>query len=129
MFNSDWYNSLTKPPFSPPSYIFTPVWIILYILIGTAFVLYAQKFTIKDKTTGYVFFFSQLLLNFLWSPVFFGLKSIHLALVIIVFMDLFILLTIRSFYSISKPSGILLIPYFIWTLFATYLNLGYLFLN
>ena len=128
MYNSNWYNNLTQPPFSPPDAIFAPVWGVLYIMIFISLILYyrAKSF---NKQSGYIYFTIQLLLNFAWSPVFFGMQNMHLALLIIILLDLFVALTIKTFYSVSKPAGFFLIPYFIWILFATYLNLGYLYLN
>lgn len=124
MFNSIWYHSLIKPEFAPPDWIFTPVWIILYITIFASLVLYYST-DVSEKRTGYTFFCIQLLLNFIWAPVFFGLKNILLAFVIIILLDIFVLLTIRKFYSVSKSAGILLIPYLTWILFATCLNGAY----
>ncbi len=128
MFNSIWYNSLTKPFLAPPNEIFAPVWGILYVLIFLALIIYiVQK--AKNKTSGYFFFGIQLLLNIIWSPVFFWGKNILAAMFVIIFLDIFVFLTIRKFYSVKNIAGILLIPYFIWILFATYLNAGYLLLN
>jgi len=129
MYNSDWYNSLIRPFLAPPSFIFTPVWIVLYITLAIALILYVTEFSIKNKKSGYIYFAAQLLLNLVWSPVFFGMKNILLALIIILLMDLFVILTIKQFYSISKLAGIILIPYLLWILFATYLNIGYFVLN
>lgn len=128
MYNSIWYNSLTKPFLAPPDAIFAPVWGVLYILIFAALFIYIFK-KAENKESGYLFFGIQLLLNIIWSPIFFGAHSILGALIVIVFLDTFVFLTIRKFYSIKNSAGILLIPYFIWCLFATYLNIGYLLLN
>lgn len=128
MFNSSWYDSLTKPFLSPPNWLFAPVWIILYITIFVSLVLYIIT-PDKEKTFGYVAFGAQLILNLAWSPVFFVMQNIPLALVIVLLLDMAILLTILEFYSVSKISGIILIPYFLWSMFATYLTLGYLILN
>ena len=128
MFNSSWYDSLTKPFLSPPNWLFAPVWIILYITIFVSLVLYIIT-PDKEKTFGYVAFGAQLILNLAWSPVFFVMQNIPLALVIVLLLDMAILITILEFYSVSKISGIILIPYFLWSMFATYLTLGYLILN
>ena len=129
MFNSLWFDNLIKPAFAPPSSIFSPVWSILYLMIIVSFCIYFLSKSHNDKKSGYIFFTIQLLLNFLWSPTFFGLKNIGLALIIVVMLDLFVLFTIKRFYIISKIAGLLLVPYFIWILFATYLNFGYFVLN
>ena len=128
MFDSSWYKSLIKPPFAPPDWLFAPVWGFLYLTIAISFLIYITK-PAEDKKIGYVYFVIQLVLNLAWSPIFFGLKEIFWAFILIILMDIFVYLTIRKFYSVSRISGLILIPYFIWILFATYLNAGYLFLN
>ena len=128
MYSTEWYTNLIKPPFSPPDWIFTPVWTFLYITIFLAFFIYF-KTPQCSKKSGYIYFFTQLLLNFIWSPIFFILQNIPLALFVVILMDIFTILTIRKFLSYSTISGLLLVPYLIWILFATYLNFGYLILN
>ena len=128
MINEIWYTSLTKPPLAPNDSIFAPVWTVLYITIFIAFVIYFFK-KHEHKSLGYIYFLIQLVLNFLWAPSFFYLKNIVLAFVVIIFLDIFVFLTMKKFYSISKVAGLILLPYFLWILFATYLNLGYLILN
>ena len=128
MYNSDWYNNLTKPFLAPPNEIFAPVWMVLYILIFTALVFYFLKKT-ENKESGYLFFGIQLFLNIIWSPIFFMAKNIAGAFFVIILLDIFVVLTLIKFYSVKKIAGILLVPYLIWILFATYLNGGYLFLN
>ena len=127
--NYAWYQTLTRPPLAPPAWVFSPIWIVLYICMILALFLYARKDTNKNKSWGYVLFFTQLLINFAWTPVFFGLKNIGLALAIVVLMDALVLFTIIEFSKVSKTAGKILIPYFIWILFATYLNFGYFLLN
>ena len=128
MFKSVWYYNLTKPPLAPPDWIFPPVWSILYCSIFLAFLLYI--FTpVQNKKSGYVYFTVQLALNLLWTPAFFYLQNIVLALIVIILLDIFVILTIKSFYKVSKISGLILMPYLLWILFATYLNIGYLVLN
>lgn len=129
MFNSLWYDSLNKPFLNPPAWIFSPVWIILYTTLLIALILYTIKPVKTNRILGYVFFIIQLGLNLMWSPAFFQLHNIKLALIIVLFMDLFALLTIIKFYSVSKLSGLIMIPYFLWIMFATYLNFNFLLLN
>lgn len=128
MFTSSWYYNLTKPPLAPPDWIFPPVWSILYFSILVALLLYLFK-PAQNKKSGYIYFIAQLFLNLLWAPVFFYLKNMFLALIVIILLDIFVILTIKSFYKVSKISGLILIPYLIWILSATYLNIGYLVLN
>lgn len=129
MYNSIWFNSLTKPVFNPPAKIFPPVWTILYILIFISLALFIFAKSDFSKRKGYVLFAIQMLLNLLWSPVFFLMQNIGLALFIIILLDIFVLLTAKNFYKISKPAGILLFPYLLWISFATYLNIAYFVLN
>lgn len=113
-----WYAGLIKPVLNPPSWVFGPVWTILYTLMGISLYLVWQK---KGKTG---IFFVQLVLNALWSIVFFGLKDISLALVVICMMWISIVSTIVVFYKISRPAAYLLLPYIAWVSFALYLNLA-----
>lgn len=129
MIDLTWYNELIKPAFSPPSWIFAPVWALLYITIIISFLLFVVKQSGCRKTEGYVWFFVQILLNLLWSPAFFILKNIGLALAIVIFMDIAVFIVIRKFYCVSKFASTLLIPYFAWILYATYLNFGFYLLN
>lgn len=128
MFNSEWYNSLIRPPYSPPSEVFTPAWIFLYITIFSALIIFITAKS-NNKTLGYICFTLQIILNFLWSPVFFGMQNIGLALFVIILLDIFTVLTARKFYKASKIAGLILIPYILWLLYATYLNAGYFILN
>ena len=127
--NYSWYQTLIQPPLAPPAWLFPPVWTLLYISMVVSLFLYARKATIQNKTWGYVLFFTQLLVNFAWTPAFFGIKNMALALVIVILLDILVLFTIIEFSKTSKTAGQILIPYFIWILFATYLNLGLLILN
>ena len=129
MYNFTWYQSLIKPPLAPPSWLFSPVWIVLYITMGISLYLYARKPCGKSKAWGYVLFFTQILVNLSWTPAFFGLKNIAFALALVILLDILVLLNIIEFFKVSKSSARCLIPYFIWILFATYLNIGYLILN
>jgi len=127
--NLNWYNTLNKPFFTPPAKIFMPAWIILYILIFTSLILYMNVKTFENKTPGYIAFIIQLILNLSWSPVFFGMNNIELSFAIIVLLLIAIIFTIIFFYRISKIAAMLLIPYLLWVIFATYLNFGIMKLN
>ena len=127
--NYTWYQTLIQPPLAPPAWLFPPVWTLLYISMVISLFLYARKATLQNKTWGYVLFFTQLLVNFAWTPAFFGVKNMALALAIVILLDILVLFTIIEFSKTSKTAGKILIPYFIWILFATYLNLGLLILN
>lgn len=125
-----WYKTLNKPSFSPPNWIFGPVWTTLYLLMGIASYLIWKQGIKKPKVrVALTFYAIQLVLNFIWSFLFFGLHSPILALIDIVFLWVFIVLTILKFYKISKPATYLLIPYLLWVSFASVLNLAIVILN
>lgn len=129
MFDYSWLTTLNKPAFAPPAWVFSPVWTILYIMIFIALIVYAKKSVFLNKKWGFFIFFTQLIVNFAWTPIFFGLHNIGLALAVIILLDILVLFNIIEFFKVSKSSAYLLIPYFIWIIFATYLNLGYFILN
>lgn len=125
-----WYASLNKPPFSPPNYLFGPVWTVLYILMGISFALIWSKGLKSKRVREAVYLFGvQLLLNAIWSPVFFGMRNVLLALIIIIFMWLYILKTIVAFGKVNKLASYLLYPYIAWVSFATILNFSVWILN
>ncbi len=120
---STWYQTLNKPSFNPPNFIFAPVWTVLYLLMGISLFL-IWKDGLNDSLTKFAFFFFlfHLLVNGLWSFVFFKFQSLLGAFIIIIFLLILILLTIILFYKINKVASFLLIPYFIWVSYATILN-------
>lgn len=123
-----WYATLNKPSFAPPNYVFGPVWTTLYILMGISlYLLWVVKKKGKDEAIK--LFFIQLVLNFLWSIIFFGMHNIALAFVEIIALWIFIFLTIRHSLLISKPAAYLLYPYIIWVTIASILNLSLFILN
>lgn len=125
-----WYATLTKPWLNPPNWIFSPAWMTLYILMGIALFLVWQKGWYRSKVRLAMFVFAlQLTLNGTWSIVFFGLQSPGLALVNIIALIGTIIWTMILFYPISRLSTYLLVPYLIWVVFATYLNIMIVFLN
>lgn len=126
-----WYQTINKPSFNPPNYVFGPVWTILYILLGISFFFIWQNNTAtsKLKTTAIALFIAQLVLNFLWSVLFFNQHQIGWALVDIVLLWLSILLMIKSFAKINTKSAWLLVPYISWVSFAMYLNYSIWVLN
>ncbi|MFC7336487.1 TspO/MBR family protein [Haloferula chungangensis] len=126
----DWYDSLTKPPGTPPNWLFGPVWTILYAMMGISFALvwhHDEKGALKRK--AYVIFAVQFLLNLAWTPLFFGAHLIGTALIVISLLLASIFLTIRRFRPIDRTASLLLVPYFLWVGYATYLNAGYWLLN
>lgn len=128
MYNSLWYYSLTKPELCPPDSIFAPIWSVLYATMIISIIIYTLSFG-KNKFFGYLYFIVQASLNLIWPFAFFYLKNVVLAFFIIILLDILVILTISRFYRVSKIAAILLVPYFVWIIFATYLNFGYLILN
>jgi benzodiazapine receptor len=127
---SDWYPSLIKPSFNPPSWLFGPVWTILYIMIGVSlFLVWTTKANDKVKKKAYQIFGVQLVLNGLWSIAFFGLHQPALAFLVIALLWISIILNIIAFYKIKKSAGCLLLPYFLWVSFASVLNFAIWMLN
>ena len=125
-----WYSTLEKPSFNPPDYIFAPVWTALYVMMGIAAgLVWHQGWQRKEVSNALMFFLTQLVLNGLWSTVFFGIQDLTAALVIIVLLWIMIGITTRKFFSIQSWAGILMLPYFLWVTFATVLNAAILSLN
>ena len=125
-----WYASLSKPSFTPPSWLFGPVWVILYFLMSvSAYLIYENGIKKKNVKRALYVFAAQLALNFLWSVAFFGARSISLGLVIIVLLWIAIAITIIEFFRIRKSAGVLLLPYIAWVTIAMALNYSILVLN
>jgi translocator protein len=125
----NWYAGIEKPFFTPPSWVFAPAWITLYTLMGIALYLVWQEKNKKKISRGIAFFGVQLVLNALWSVLFFGLQSPFYAFMGIIVLWLFIALTIKEFYFINRKSAYLLVPYFVWVSFAMVLNYSIMVLN
>jgi tryptophan-rich sensory protein len=127
---SSWYQNLNKPFFNPPNWVFGPVWTALYIMMGiSAFLIWQKGLNIHTVKIALLFFIIQLLLNAIWTPLFFGLKSPTLAFADIILLWFAIVVTMVKFYSISKPASFLLIPYLLWVTFASVLNFSIVLLN
>ncbi len=125
-----WYAGLKKPAFTPPNWLFAPMWISLYLLMALAAYLVWQKGLAHPGVRAALAVFStQLLLNALWSPIFFGLRAPLAGAVVIVLLWLAIALTIVLFWKISRPAALLLLPYILWVSLATALNISIYLLN
>ena len=127
---STWYPALNKPVFTPPSWLFGPVWITLYALMGISlFLVWRGGLETSNARTAVGIFAIQLVLNAAWSLAFFGARSPLAGLIVILLLLAAIVLTIVRFYSISVPAGVLLVPYMVWVAFATVLNASIYVLN
>jgi tryptophan-rich sensory protein len=127
---TDWYSTLNKPWFTPPGYVFGPVWTVLYILMGISlYLVIIQGWEKEPVKNGIILFAAQLGVNLLWSLLFFGLHSPMAALACIGVLLILIVATMLTFYRLSKPAAVLLIPYLVWVCIATALNAGVVLLN
>lgn len=122
------FTNLTKPPLSPPDFVFPVVWTILYILMGISFYLVFIN-TSKNRKEAISFYALQLAFNFLWPLLFFSFKLYLFAFVWLLILLILVILMYVYFYKVDKIAAYLQIPYIIWLIFAGYLNFGIYFLN
>ena len=123
------YGNYTKPPLSPPGIVFPIVWVILYALMGIAsYIIYEEKRGSKGSE-ALVFYALQLAVNFVWPIIFFKFEAYYVAFVVIVVLLALVIITAIKFWGINNVAFWLLVPYIIWLIFATYLNLGVAILN
>ncbi len=118
------FNSLTKPFLSLPGFLFPIIWTILYVLMGIGSYLIYMENNYHSSCCLKIYAIN-LFVNFLWSPIFFGLNLRLFALIWIIVLDLVVIYMIWCFYKVNKKSAYLQIPYLVWVLFATYLNLAF----
>lgn len=120
----EWYQTINKPSWTPPNWVFGPVWTLLYIMMGVAAWLVWREFGFSGAKVALGVFFVQLALNFLWSYLFFGIRSPAAAFIDLAFLWIAILVTIVLFWSRNTVAGALLLPYIAWVTYAGSLNLG-----
>ena len=124
-----WYSSLTKSSFNPPDWVFAPIWITLYILMGIAAWRIWRKSRPKLITTSLAVFYAQLVLNLLWSYLFFGIQRIDLALLEIFVLLIVIMANTVLFWRLDRLAGICFLPYVAWVAYAMILNTSIWILN
>ena len=126
-----WYLGLRRPPATPPGWVFGPVWAVLYATIGVSAWLVWRRVDVSlhRKRAALQIWGWQLLVNAMWPPTFFGLHAPGLGFVVIIVLLVAITLTMRAFWRLSRPAAFLLLPYFLWCCFATYLVVGFWRLN
>lgn len=129
MYNNLWYQTLNKSILTPSGVVFSIVWPILYILMAISVFLYIKEGINKEKIFSLLIFGAQLTLNLLWSPIFFISHNINLAFIIILLLLILVWWNIILFYKTSKLAAYLLAPYFMWLIFAAYLNFEIIRLN
>ena len=117
-----WYQTIKKPSWNPPSKVFAPVWTILYIMMAVAGWMVWERLPHKTFSWPMILFFIQLVLNALWSGIFFALRSPGWAFLEIILLWAFIVLTMISFWTVYWIAGVLFLPYFLWVSFAAFLN-------
>ena len=126
--NMNDYSSLNKPPLSPPGFIFPIAWTILYILMGISYYIVTNKKSLYTEEAKLIYGI-QLVVNALWTPIFFGLKQYFLAFAWILMLIVLVIFMIIIFNKIDKKAAYLQIPYLLWLIFASYLNFGVFMLN
>ncbi|MBU4069799.1 MAG: tryptophan-rich sensory protein [Nanoarchaeota archaeon] len=120
--DGSWYKNINKPSFNPPSWIFGPVWTLLFTLMGISLYLVWNSPSSKIRLIALILFVVQFAFNVAWSYLFFGLNKPGLAFAEILIMLGFIIATTIYFFRVNKISGYLLIPYILWVSFASFLN-------
>ena len=121
-YGNPWFDALEKPFFMPPGWTFGVVWPVLYVLMGIALAMILVLPSSPKRRTALVLFFSQLALNFVWSPIFFAGHDISLAKIVILLMAVLAAAAAGQFLRLRKAAGLLLIPYLAWLIFAAMLN-------
>lgn len=120
---ADWYPTLAKPAWTPPNWIFAPVWTTLYVAMGfAAWLVWKKDMRFAGVRAALILFVAQLALNFMWPFVFFGFRMPGLALVSIVMLFMLVAMTAFAFFQQSRWAGIIMLPYLAWVGFATALN-------
>lgn len=122
------YNTLNQPPLAPPAFLFPIVWSILYLLMGISYYLF-QNNVYKNKTLEVFVYYLQLFINLFWSIIFFILKWKLFSILWILILLILVFVLILLFNKKYKPSAYLLIPYLLWVVYASYLNIGIYLLN
>lgn len=124
-----WYAGLNKPDWNPPAWLFGPVWTVLYLMMGTAAWLVWREGGWKSRRWSLGLFLVQLFLNAIWTPVFFAMHQIGMALVDITLLWLLLGATLIAFWRVNRLAAILLVPYLAWVSFAAFLNFTILQMN
>ncbi len=119
-----WYAGIAKPPWTPPDWLFGPVWSLLYAMMAVAAWLIWRQSDWKTAKSPLLWFAAQLILNSLWSILFFGMQKPAWSMVEVFFLWLAILMTVRAFWPVSRVAAGLLIPYLLWVSFASVLNVA-----
>lgn len=122
-YGNGWFDGLQKPAFMPPGWTFGVVWPMLYALLGVALAMIVAEPPSDRRRLALILFFAQLVLNFLWSPIFFAAHDISLAKWVIFLMAILAAAAAGQFLRIRKAAGLLMVPYLAWLVFAATLNI------
>ncbi|MGS0684821.1 TspO/MBR family protein [Nakamurella sp. GG22] len=124
-----WYSAAEKPPWTPPNWVFGPVWTFLYTAMAVAAWLVWRRWGWQRARPALLLYAAQLVLNAMWTPLFFGAEQLWLGLAVIVALDVVLALTVVAFFRLHRLAGALMVPYLLWALYATSLNAGVAALN
>jgi tryptophan-rich sensory protein len=124
-----WYREAEKPPWTPPNWLFGPVWTFLYTAMAVAAWLVWRRCGWRGARTALLLYAGQLVLNAIWTPLFFGAEQLWLGLAVIVALDFVLAATVIAFFRLHRLAGALMVPYLLWALYATSLNAGVAALN
>jgi benzodiazapine receptor len=124
-----WYSTAEKPPWTPPNWVFGPVWTFLYTAMAVAAWLVWRRWGWRGARPALLLYAGQLVLNALWTPLFFGAEQLWLGLAVIVALDVVLAFTVVAFFRLHRLAGMLMVPYLLWALYATSLNAGVAALN
>ena len=128
-YGNPWFEALNEPAFMPPGWLFGAAWTLLYTLLGIAVAMIHALAPSPERRAALILFWAQMLLNFTWSPVFFGAHDMKLARVILIALVLMSAIAAGKFYRLKPLAGLLMIPYLGWLVFATVLNNAFIDLN
>lgn len=126
---NNWYNNIKKSKLNPPSWVFGVVWPILYCTMIFSFIKVYSNKKCENLCYPLIIFIFHTILNFIWTTLFFKFKNISLALIDLILLDISLIYIIFLFYQIDKTASLILVPYLIWILFATYLTFFIFFNN
>ncbi|MET0964843.1 MAG: TspO/MBR family protein [Nakamurella sp.] len=124
-----WYAAAAKPPWTPPNWLFGPVWTVLYTAMAVAAWLVWRRWGWQNAKPALLLYAAQLALNAIWTPLFFGAEMLWLGLAVIVALDVVLTQTMIAFFRKHRLAGALLVPYLLWVLYASSLNAGVAYLN
>ena len=128
-YGNPWFDALRQPSFMPPGWLFGAAWTLLYTLLGIAAAMIHALPRSKERRDALALFWIQMLLNFTWSPIFFGAHDMNLGRIVLIVLVILSAMAAGKFYRLKPLAGLLMIPYLGWLIFATVLNNAFIDLN